>query len=158
MKIYDEENRATRQKLEQYQAEVQQRLKQEEELRRQLEQRLNREREEKLKQAEEAERLRRENEEILKKQKESEEQVQVLTGGIGYDMFKKINLQKAQAAEEQAEKECAICMENQVEIELVPCKFRFTISFTFVQVGTRLSVEIVLKRCPREYAPCVVKP
>jgi len=113
----EEQKHRSERKLEEYQ----QILEQYSEKEQQLNTKLQSESETRLKKEEEAERLRKERELLELQKKESEEKVNVLTGGLGWEVFKKVNLQKQMENDSEDEQECVICMDNKVECIIEPC-------------------------------------
>jgi len=87
-----------------------------------IEEKLKMESEMRRLQEQEAERIRKENEAIQKNFKERDAQVQVLTNGLGWDVFQKVNLHKNEQQQQDLEKECSVCMEIMEKVCITePC-------------------------------------
>lgn len=86
-----------------------------------LELKWSKERKERKRQAQLNKKLRKENEELEAKRKILESQIFLLTGGLGYETYRRVHMQ---INKQESDMECAVCMENQVAIELRPCKYQ----------------------------------
>jgi len=124
----NEQNQITEIKIQQYQLEVQKREEEMSHLKdraaRQLlgiEEKLRKESEMRKQKEEETEQIRKERGELEKMRKESENKLHVLTGGLGFEVYQKVNLQKNEKQQQQLEAECVVCMENDIECTTEPC-------------------------------------